>query len=424
MDRLSLLPNELLDDIFDLSHTLKQPLTGPLSKRLLPFFHRSFYRDISLSSYEQLEQLCQTSEARPDLPSHIRTLKFAIPIEENESELEDPQRPTNDAVLNLLSHLNTLKKLRIFGVSRIACLLLFPPDSTIYPFRTTLLVLQLGSSFDPHHAPYRLLFDSELHQYRALESLVLHVDRTEGTIDSDADGLENTNTSRNLSSRIGFFQLSGPLAGSRYAEMILGSIPAPVEIRLLHTETSPPPIRELLSRVQQPRLVTDLDILANSSDRLGSHVFSPLRLFTQLRSIKLCVRVAFEDVLLALSGASLEFIHLRWTCEVATTTLTELVTGNTKIETLKYLVLDIVDADRGHPVPRKMAREELETLDLEDLDWYGPQWTNDFSRDGFKEFLKVAASEGVKVTGDAVEALEIEDEWEEEMKYYGSVLKS
>ena len=45
MDRLSSLPNELLDDIFYLAQTRKQPLTGPLSKRLLPLFlsrHPSF----------------------------------------------------------------------------------------------------------------------------------------------------------------------------------------------------------------------------------------------------------------------------------------------------------------------------------------------------------------------------------------------
>jgi len=421
MGRLSSLPNEILDDIFDLAHTELEPLTGPLSKRLLPFFQRSFYRKVRLSSYGQLDRLCQTSQTRPVLTSLIWVLRIEIPKERYSNEL-DLRRPTNDAIHDLLSRLVTLRYLRITGSSRVACLLLSPPSQTIYPFCSTLLYLELSSSFDPHRNPYQVLLHSTLHQYRSLESMHLNVDRSEATIDSGPDDIGSTDIPRQLSSSIGSFTLSGPLAESRCAETILGSVPAPFQIRIVHAEPSFPPFRELLSRVQQPRLVNNLHILASDSDRLGSHVFSPLRLFTQLRSIELSVRTTFEDVFLALSGAPLELIHLYWDCDVAITALMKLVTGSTKIKTLKEVVLDVVHGDRGRTIPRELARKEMAKWVGLKFHWEIPCWTDEFSRDGFEEFLALAKREGIKVTGDAVEALEIDDECE--VEYYRSVLES
>jgi len=100
----------------------------------------------------------------------------------------------------------------------------------------------------------------------------------------------------------------------------------------------------------------------------------------------------------------------------------KLVTGSTKIKTLKEVVLDVVHGDRGRTIPRELARKEMAKWVGLKFHWEIPCWTDEFSRDGFEEFLALAKREGIKVTGDAVEALEIDDECE--VEYYRSVLES
>jgi len=428
MDRLSLLPNELLDDIFSLAHTETEPLTGPLSKCLLPFFQRSFYRDVLLNSYEQFDRLHQISRTRSDLLSLVCTLKLEIPTLEIEDEdgdsveTKDPNFPSNDAVVGLLSQLLHLQKLRIRGSSRIVLLLLTPRDENKFPFCSTLRVLQVRASFDSRQDPFEFLLLSTLHQYHALKALLLDFDRSEATNDLEIVDIAILSNYRQLSSSISWFSLAAPLENPRYAEAFVGSVPAPIEIRLLQTEISSMAVSELLSYVQQPHLVQSLKIIAPGALRPASDTFSPLRQFTHLKSIEADISASFDDILLILSEAPLESINLRWLCYIAIPTLNNLVTGSAKIETLREIVLDTVDAIRGRLVPRELAREELETWDLEDLDWVLPQWTDEFSREGFKDFLVLAKKEGIEVTGDAVEALKIEEEWEEEMEYYRSVV--
>ncbi|GAA5903090.1 uncharacterized protein JCM6883_002691 [Sporobolomyces salmoneus] len=54
VDRLSLLPNELLDDIFAEAYFKSEASREPLSKRLYPFFERKLFHRVSLSSSRQL----------------------------------------------------------------------------------------------------------------------------------------------------------------------------------------------------------------------------------------------------------------------------------------------------------------------------------------------------------------------------------
>jgi len=57
IDRLSLLPNELLDHIFDLAYSIDTPSTGALWKHLLPFHITGIYRRISVTKPEKLATL-------------------------------------------------------------------------------------------------------------------------------------------------------------------------------------------------------------------------------------------------------------------------------------------------------------------------------------------------------------------------------
>ncbi|GAA5903215.1 uncharacterized protein JCM6883_002731 [Sporobolomyces salmoneus] len=65
VDHLSLLPNELLCDIFDEAYAESPSPREPLSKRLLPFFERKLYHRVSLSSFRQLDSFLEAVSGQP-----------------------------------------------------------------------------------------------------------------------------------------------------------------------------------------------------------------------------------------------------------------------------------------------------------------------------------------------------------------------
>jgi len=140
--------------------------------------------------------------------------------------------------------------------------------------------------------------------------------------------------------------------------------------------------------------------------------------------IALDINISPQHLFPVLAELPLQQITLCSSTPAPTEQLVTLVSGNEKIKTLKQLKLNTVDAVRGKPVPREFTREELAKLNLEDLGWELAEWTDEFSREGLKEFLALAKKEEIEVTGDAVESLKIEEEWEEEMEYYRSVVES
>ncbi|GAA5988073.1 hypothetical protein JCM5350_003925 [Sporobolomyces pararoseus] len=76
IDRLSLLPPELLSDIFDLAQDPAQPLREPLSKTLLPYFRQTLYRQIEISSTSSLSKLLETVKTLPSLAPLFRDLRI------------------------------------------------------------------------------------------------------------------------------------------------------------------------------------------------------------------------------------------------------------------------------------------------------------------------------------------------------------
>ncbi|GAA5829670.1 hypothetical protein JCM5353_005195, partial [Sporobolomyces roseus] len=78
IDRLSSLPPELLLTIFDLAYDYDQQLLEPLSKRLLPYFRRNFYRQIRLSSRSSWSKLQRSVKASPALGELVLDLDVSL----------------------------------------------------------------------------------------------------------------------------------------------------------------------------------------------------------------------------------------------------------------------------------------------------------------------------------------------------------
>ncbi|GAA6018014.1 hypothetical protein JCM11491_000031 [Sporobolomyces phaffii] len=104
LDRLSLLPNELLDVIFELSY-FTFPSTAPLSKRLRPFQERQLYRSVTLRSVDQFRSLSRTLEldpARGELVSDLAIGSHSRPH-------NDDSRVLLDDLLSKVPNLVTLQ---------------------------------------------------------------------------------------------------------------------------------------------------------------------------------------------------------------------------------------------------------------------------------------------------------------------------
>jgi len=339
-----------------------------------------------------------------------------------ETDFEDPQRPLNEAVLVLFSTLVNLQRIRLRGSTRIASLLLSPLDERRFPFLSKLRVLQLAASFGSHPDPIKFVMESTLRQYRALFTLALDVRRVHSSIEAGSD--QDITNSGHLLPALGRLCLQGPIVASQHAQTLIKSTPAITDLVLVVLASSLSAIKELLNCVQQPHSLEALTIAGPNLDILPSEILQPMHLFTNLASITLDLPASFEDFLPVLSKAPLLIIELGWFCIAQLTALSRIISGTTKIQTLVILKLDTVTAKRGKPVPRDIGRQDLSELDLDALGWKLPDWYDEFSREDFEEFLKLAEKESVMVTGKAVEALEVEDEWEEEMKYYRSVTES
>ncbi|GAA5950182.1 hypothetical protein JCM3765_004233 [Sporobolomyces pararoseus] len=104
-DYFSLLPNEILQDIFDEAIDSLAAVDVAISKRLLPLVQASFYRLLYLDSLESLSCLVRTIHNRPHLGSttHKVILSFDEPDPDNTCLLDPSQ------VLFLLSKLPHLR---------------------------------------------------------------------------------------------------------------------------------------------------------------------------------------------------------------------------------------------------------------------------------------------------------------------------
>ncbi|GAA5893302.1 uncharacterized protein JCM6883_007625 [Sporobolomyces salmoneus] len=162
VDRLSSLPNELLDHIFDLAHTYYEPLTGPLSHRLLPFFHRTVYREIRIESYNGLARLCMTAGLNPILLSHTRRLDIVVKMTPDETDVviwREKPRPTerllfDQAISMLFDQLVNLEELGLGGVNPVNEVIFFTQRS--FPMHSTLRALDVTGVSESHFCEAKL----------------------------------------------------------------------------------------------------------------------------------------------------------------------------------------------------------------------------------------------------------------------------
>ncbi|GAA5908134.1 uncharacterized protein JCM6883_004126 [Sporobolomyces salmoneus] len=425
VDHLSRLPPELLGNIFSRLGELDTSLVHPLSKRLYPFQQATLYRKISLRSYDQLDKLCWTAVNNPHLlAEHVLDadidLNFNVernwePFSMRFFEVDDPLIPSSDRIERLFSILDRVESLAIEGSSRIASIILTPQVAvSSLPKLTT---LRLSSSFHGFDDPFNPSFYASLSNYLDLGQLKLQVCRTPASVKlSTKPSPDTTSPLPSLFS----LTLNGPLSRSiSSVQRLICSFALILELNL--EDTAPTSrIYSLLEGLETPEELTHLSLQryeAFGPSPEGS-LLTLVDGLSELSSLDVggtCASVA-PEFFQALHQLPLETLIFSPESDVNLVELGKLIKGRQKHKTLKAIRFDNVGGKIGSRIRDKTApawQPEVYKWGRYD-DWFLPSWTDSFTATKLEEFEELAEQEGIEVSGNAFEAITVEEEYQEE----------
>ncbi|GAA5974718.1 hypothetical protein JCM5350_001262 [Sporobolomyces pararoseus] len=435
VDLLSRLPPELIQNIFNEIEGRDKALTAPISKRLVHFQQLRLYRTVSLTSYTQLDKLCNTAQTNQCLLKSVQELKVDIGFEfdtqttvgsNQVTEVQDPLIPSSQQIAKLFNKLERVESLDLLGSFRLASLLLSPDVST--SSLPNLSTLRLTSTFSDLDDPFHPSYYSNLTNYSALSKFFLRIFRDSLTIRPSTEPLPDLSPFRKPFLVI---SLGGPISSSHAsAKCLLGSIGKPVMLEL--TDSSPSSrMYDLFDSFDCPEKVQYLALrqyrLQRSSTQ-ESNLLKALSTFTSLDRLVLGESCAplyspFYSVLRSLPLKGLVFDS---EADINLVELTKLISGRQKHLSLAEISFQNVRGKRGTKI-EDMDNEPYTGEDGEGRgpypDWELPKWTDGFNPVTLKEFLKVAEKEGIKVSGSALEALDIDEEFMEELYWLQPALR-
>ncbi|GAA5989649.1 hypothetical protein JCM5350_001649 [Sporobolomyces pararoseus] len=109
MDRISRLPNELLDSIFEFAYTEDHPPTGPLSKRLRPWFDIGLYRRVKFETDSTVAKFVRHIVSLPD--PRLARLVESITLDEHRDAGDTFEPITHLELVGFFSKLTRLESL-------------------------------------------------------------------------------------------------------------------------------------------------------------------------------------------------------------------------------------------------------------------------------------------------------------------------
>lgn len=140
--------------------------------------------------------------------------------------------------------------------------------------------------------------------------------------------------------------------------------------------------------------------------------------FSHLKELSITPNVFKRDLFQYLRDPlPLEFLKFDCNTQVDISDLKLLITPGSPahLSSLKTLDLAVVWGLVGHaPVINLGPYYDSETY--EDPGWKLPKWTFSFSRTGLEELILLGRKYGVAIVGDAIDAMEIENEWGKEIE--------
>ncbi|GAA6038226.1 hypothetical protein JCM8097_005803 [Rhodosporidiobolus ruineniae] len=427
LSSLLALPVELLRDILSLAYPPSMPPpVAPICKSLQPLLLELLCRQPSFETYGGLAKLCRTIQIKPEYGALVKHLVVNIPWARQGAgkvtkEKQTPDSPSSREIQQLFRTLTSLKRLKLEGSTRLVRVLLQPETAaTCLPELEDLI---LTSTFRGFNDPFNAAHYAALPFYRHIDSLNITIERKPSSIKPNS--LPSLPTPPPLVFPALFrLCLAGPSATSTSARDFLSAFDG-VGVLYLSDWDSKASLLSLLAALPDPVTLFDLtlDSIDHSYDSSIEEVL--VNDFPFLDSLRLCgsttsTSPSFYDTLRGLVYLS----HLAFGYEAAVSTdeLGALIAGARKHPSLKTLTLDNVAATMGTRIVEDANGEpywdsEDEEADGIYPDWELGTWNEHFSRRGLKALLEVAKTSEVKVDGDAVEALKVEEAFDAEIDY-------
>ncbi|GAA5974737.1 hypothetical protein JCM5350_001271 [Sporobolomyces pararoseus] len=389
IDHLSRLPPELLDHIFELVHKPQAFRVGDDTLQLV----RSLSIDIAWKAESDLEP-------GPRDP---------------EEEAEDYDYPSSQGFVDMLKRATEVEELLIQGSTRLALLVL--SSSVAFSSLPNLQSLTLISTFVHLDDPFHPIHYSVLPYYATLQNLSLIIVRDLHSISS----LPSNPIPSALLPFCSLRQLSleGPILSSSHIPMVMTSLFNIAELSLEQIDGNVR-LLKLVKLIPNPEVLEGLHVNFddfNLSDRSKSS--PPLNVsfdrFSNLRSLSIIGLVDLRSPAFYQDLGNLEYLE---DLKFGFDTSLSVSSLSRSIDTLKLksLVLDqfMASTSETDRTLWQLAPGYIDDdhLDRSPVEIIRPHWTDDFSKEGFKELRKKCLEKGVSLKGKTVQASDLEDRYD------------
>ncbi|GAA5966526.1 hypothetical protein JCM3765_000945 [Sporobolomyces pararoseus] len=401
LDRLSSLPNELLDYIFDLAYTISTPSTGALSKRLLQWHIRGIYRRIAIPTQKKMVQLVDRINLKPELGNFVEVLHFEADWRDLK-EIAEAGIIRRKKLQKFFSSLPNLEELDLGenGSEQLGVLQkLLENLHFIYPENLPALVkLQI-----PGYFPFEI-FTS----FPRLQSLSLS--------DYDEEPLPLSHDNLQLLDDLAHLSIEGS-SSDHVAFASLCSL-AP-NLSHLHLDCRIPPFySELLLHL--PSSLEKLELLFSDSDcweedGLVEPCDSDLGRFEQLRHLSLGNTLFSPELPSYISRLDSLGVLKLGKGKLSIDRFLPLLSGPTRLPQLQRIRLDLTEGGIGHRLEvdedgsvANFREQACESLVGED--WVVPGFDvegTDFTYERAEELVRVAEGEGIRVEGSILKSLKV-----------------
>ena len=349
----------------------------------------------------------------------VATFSFDIFLLNDRDRNVDPGTPTDDEVLSLFKTLSKLQTMKISGSDRIAKLVLY--TASPLPCFATLRNLELyfpwHEVLDKYDAfdPVELL--GRLAKLTALGSLHYSISPRQppayinylGVAFPPMPFLENIRT----------LHLGGSVCGAPTLGVLALQLPSLTKISFDSSgrDDSSQPIFDFLDHFPNPERVDSLELNLNDPEceSEANNLMDALDNYPNLSSLSLS-NLALDPIYHYFSCLPLRHLTLgRDNADLSIEPLSMLVSGSTKIKTLETLTLHNFVTRKGSPIPRHIPMARLNMKFATRYGWRFAEWTREFDVGGLDALRTLGESEGIKVTGNAFEAIDIDIEWMHEL---------
>jgi len=213
-----------------------------------------------------------------------------------------------------------------------------------------------------------------------------------------------------------FLRLDGPITSSPLLPRLAPYFPSLTSLGLNDFSLDPFPDRicSFLDSLANPQTLTDLSLDFDDRSRpFSACLADTLSKLTNLARLAL-PEISLDPFYPILRTLPLHRLELNDSPSLTVAEVCQFLEGPSRIGALREIQLNNLEdlpVKRGSPIPPEYPEFRANDGYAKALRWRLAKWSEGFSTEGFENLLELAEKEGVKVSGEIIEAKLLEDEW-------------